>query len=784
MSNELKQDFVNFCLEYCHGLKALSEKDQNEFFEAAIQPVQTVEMDDESLFKCEAQPISYVEGLHCDLFKFQQEGLGWMVQQEADFKFGGGILADEMGMGKTIQTISLLLYNKFSSTEANQTVKEIEKNSYATLIVCPVGAVYQWKSELEKFAPSLKVLVYHGPNRSLEVNNFGSVDVVITNYNCLEVEYRKVADKTKVVCPNCGRKYLPKNLVIHLKYMCGQNARKTSAQAKQERKVISGVDFQNKTPTISNIYKEILVKAGRMDELEELNAVPWLGSKNSNGNRLKKIRTEATGVTDSEVLDAIDDYDTPLSENSSDAVFFDSESSALEYSDVSDSEIVDSAKAESKVVEQNLNNLTMKQLSYYIEVFGINVTSTGKKKPLKVDCVKALMAYMEEYMNVTKTKVIRPDEEIDLSSSPLHIYPWRRIVLDEAHRIKNLTNNTSRSAMALKCVGTKWCLTGTPLQNRIEELHALLRFLEYYPYGYYFCNRPKCGCMLSDHVFNEKSACLACHHTRINHYSFFTKTITKPIINHGSIGAGYTALVTLRNQVISRLMLRRTKVERVEDIKLPPLIIKIDKRKLSAPEMDFYTAIYAKTQVEFNCFVEKGTVLHNFAHIFDLLSRLRQSVNHPYLIIHSDLNQRQLPSKKLIEFAFKREGIQCVTYTGSLTVDARRSMINEFILNKNINVICISLKAGGEGLNLQVASQIFIMDPWWNPASELQAIQRAHRIGQTRPVHAYRIIAEDTIEERILQLQEKKQLAFDGTIGNNNNSFQKLNADDIRFLFQ
>lgn len=348
-------------------------------------------------------------------------------------------------------------------------------------------------------------------------------------------------------------------------------------------------------------------------------------------------------------------------------------------------------------------------------------------------------------------------------------------------------------------------------------------------------------------------------------------------------------------------MLRRTKVERVEDIKLPPLIIKIDKRKLSAPEMDFYTAIYAKTQVEFNCFVEKGTVLHNFAHIFDLLSRLRQSVNHPYLIIHSDLNQRQLPSKsvnlkelncsfcfeaidaeasvmakckhyfhklcideyiesidieaeikcptcmdkltivqddldiqtikpkrkpnsiihkintenfetstkiktlieyikksteksivfsqytkflELIEFAFKREGIQCVTYTGSLTVDARRSMINEFILNKNINVICISLKAGGEGLNLQVASQIFIMDPWWNPASELQAIQRAHRIGQTRPVHAYRIIAEDTIEERILQLQEKKQLAFDGTIGNNNNSFQKLNADDIRFLFQ
>jgi len=98
-------------------------------------------------------------------------------------------------------------------------------------------------------------------------------------------------------------------------------------------------------------------------------------------------------------------------------------------------------------------------------------------------------------------------------------------------------------------------------------------------------------------------------------------------------------------------------------------------------------------------------------------------------------------------------------------------------------VLLISLKAGGEGLNLQAADHIFLMDPWWNPASELQAIQRAHRIGQTRPVFATRFVATDTIEEKIIELQEKKQTVFDCSVGNSNQALQRLNGDDIKFLF-
>lgn len=85
---------------------------------------------------------------------------------------------------------------------------------------------------------------------------------------------------------------------------------------------------------------------------------------------------------------------------------------------------------------------------------------------------------------------------------------------------------------------------------------------------------------------------------------------------------------------------------------------------------------------------------------------------------------------------------------------------------------------------MTVASRIFLMDPWWNPAAEMQAIDRTHRIGQYKPIFATRFIIENSIEERILKLQEKKRLVFDSTVGGDAGSMNKLTVDDMRFLFQ
>jgi len=139
---------------------------------------------------------------------------------------------------------------------------------------------------------------------------------------------------------------------------------------------------------------------------------------------------------------------------------------------------------------------------------------------------------------------------------------------------------------------------------------------------------------------------------------------------------------------------------------------------------------------------------------------------------------------ELVEFRLKSAGISCIVFRGGMTMQARNDALVAFNTDPSLKIILISLKAGGEGLNLQVANYVFMLDPWWNPACELQAIQRAHRIGQTREVRAVRFISTDTIEEKIVKLQEKKQLVFDACIDASQGSMAKLTEQDLRFLFQ
>jgi DNA repair protein RAD16 len=137
----------------------------------------------------------------------------------------------------------------------------------------------------------------------------------------------------------------------------------------------------------------------------------------------------------------------------------------------------------------------------------------------------------------------------------------------------------------------------------------------------------------------------------------------------------------------------------------------------------------------------------------------------------------------IVEWRLSQLKIKHVKLIGYMTLVQRHAALQAFKTLAEVKVVLMSIKAGGEGLNLQEASHVFVLEPWWNPQVEHQAIQRAHRIGQTRPVTAVRFIVSDSIEERMLQLQEKKQLVFDGTIDGSAASLSSLTVDDLRFLF-
>jgi DNA repair protein RAD16 len=138
---------------------------------------------------------------------------------------------------------------------------------------------------------------------------------------------------------------------------------------------------------------------------------------------------------------------------------------------------------------------------------------------------------------------------------------------------------------------------------------------------------------------------------------------------------------------------------------------------------------------------------------------------------------------ELIEYRMRRGGVAAVRLSGTMSLQQKADMIKAFQTDPDVKVLLLSLKAGGEGLNLQAADHIFMCDPWWNPASEQQAMQRAHRIGQTRAVKAVRFITSGTVEDKVLKLQEKKQLVFESCVGGSDQAMRSLTDADLRYLF-
>ncbi|KAL0457032.1 UNVERIFIED_CONTAM: DNA repair protein B [Sesamum latifolium] len=432
----------------------------------------------------------------------------------------------------------------------------------------------------------------------------------------------------------------------------------------------------------------------------------------------------------------------------------------------------------------------------------------------------------------------------DSINSIFHQVEWHRVVLDEAHTIKSSKTQGAQAAFALSSY-CRWCLTGTPLQNNLEDLYSLLCFLHVEPW----CNW------------------------------------------------AWPILV------------------------LPPTDIQVVVCEQSEAEHDFYGALFKRSKVQFDQFVAQGKVLHNYANILELLLRLRQCCNHPFLVMsrgdtqeYADLNKlarrffqshpdstsqtgpsrayveevveglrngenaecpiclesaddpvltpcahrmcrecllsswrspvvglcpicRQVLRKTelitcptasrfridieenwkesskisklldclehirnshsgeksiifsqwtsfldLLEIPLKRRNFGFLRFDGKLAQKQREKILHEFAETKHKRILLMSLKAGGVGLNLTAASNVFLMDPWWNPAVEEQAIMRIHRIGQKRTVRVRRFIVMDTVEERMQQVQARKQRMIAGAL--TDEEVRSARIEELKMLFR
>ncbi|KAK8709677.1 hypothetical protein V6N13_060687 [Hibiscus sabdariffa] len=475
----------------------------------------------------------------------------------------------------------------------------------------------------------------------------------------------------------------------------------------------------------------------------------------------------------------------------------------------------------------------------------------------------------------------------DAENSIYHRVNWYRVVLDEAHTIKSSKTVGARACFALSA-HCRWCLTGTPLQNNLEDLYSLLCFLHVEPW----CN-----------------------------WAWWKAKIQGPYENGNPTGLKWI------KAILWLLMLRRTKETKDKEgrliLVLPPTDIQIIECEQSEAERDFYDALFKRSKVQFDQFVAQGKVLHNYASILELLLRLRQCCNHPFLVMsradsqqYSDLNKlarrflethsdsitpnQNAPTKAyieevvdgirrgentecpiclesaddpvltpcahrmcrecllsswrtpvvglcpicrtvlkkselitcptenkfrvdvennwkesskvsklleclehirrsgsgeksivfsqwtsfldLLEIPLKRRGIGFLRFDGKLVQKHRERVLKEFNDTREKMVLLMSLKAGGVGLNLTAASNVFLMDPWWNPAVEEQAIMRIHRIGQQRTVTVRRFIVKETVEERMQQVQARKERMIAGAL--TDEEVRSARIEELKMLFR
>ncbi len=341
-------------------------------------------------------------------------------------------------------------------------------------------------------------------------------------------------------------------------------------------------------------------------------------------------------------------------------------------------------------------------------------------------------------------------------------------VLDEAHYVKNMK---TLSAKAVRVVPSRRMilLTGTPLENNLEEL-----------YGTFDLVMPNyLGSMLE-----------------------FKREFVSKIERNNTI-----ALEILQAK-IRPFILRRTKKEVLKE--LPDKQEQIVYNEMTNKQVAIYNEVLNRVKADINTLIETQGFNKSRIQILSALLKLRQVCNHPSLIDKSFKNEIGISGKyeqflelleeviesgeKVLVFSqftsmldifenhLERSKINYLRLDGS--TKNRQEVVDQFQNDENVRVFLISLKAGGVGLNLTAASAVFLYDPWWNPMAEQQAVDRTHRIGQRKTVNIYKFITKNSIEEKILKLQERKENMFENLVMEDNGFIRKLEWEDLMELFE
>jgi non-specific serine/threonine protein kinase len=342
------------------------------------------------------------------------------------------------------------------------------------------------------------------------------------------------------------------------------------------------------------------------------------------------------------------------------------------------------------------------------------------------------------------------------------------VILDESQAIKNPFSKVTRAACLLKAKN-RICMSGTPLQNNTFDIYAQMNFL----------NPGLLGTV-----------------------EFFRNEFSTPIDKFGE-----QEQKDHLKKLLYPFILRRTKEQVAKD--LPEKTETILFCEMGDKQRDVYEAYRHAYRDKILGVIDDQGVGKSQLTILQGLMKLRQICDSPAILnedekypndsikleelnreITENIGEHKalvfsqfLGMLSLIKENLTKNNVAFEYFDGSTPPHERERAIRNFQDNENCRVFLISLKAGGVGLNLTAADYVYIVDPWWNPAVEQQAIDRTHRIGQTKNIFAYRMICKDTIEDKILQLQERKRILAKELISDDQTFVKSLSKEDVEYLF-
>ena len=356
----------------------------------------------------------------------------------------------------------------------------------------------------------------------------------------------------------------------------------------------------------------------------------------------------------------------------------------------------------------------------------------------------------------------------DIDEYKKYNYKFKYIIADEAQYIKN---NNTQNAKAIKDIisETRFALTGTPIENSLSELWSIFDFIM--P-GYLF------------------------------RYRKFKELYETPIMRDND-----EIVMQKLKKLIEPFVLRRIKKEVLTE--LPDKTVTVLSSQMLEEQEEIYLSYLTQAKKSAMEEIKENGIDKSQIKILALLTRLRQVCCHPSLFIENyeggsgKLNQCieiikdaiQSGHKILlfsgytamfdiIEKELKKEQISYLKLTGQTKVSDRINLVDEFNNNPDKKLFLISLKAGGTGLNLVGADMVIHYDPWWNVSSENQATDRTYRIGQKRNVQVYKLITKNSIEEKIYDLQKRKEALIDNMLSTNQTFISKLSKEEIMNLFE